>query len=118
MGKDAAPVILEGLRIFDEWADTAADADTGEPLPRAVGEIRCEMRGLPMVRFAGTYAPYLAQRVYDCYHTMDSTDRERADDALKGTGWEPVLASTPRHRVIKRGFDLHLDRNDAVEERK
>ena len=119
MGKDAAPVILEGLRIFDEWAETAAaDADTDEQLPRAVGEIRCEMRGLPMVRFAGTYAPYLAQRVYDCYHAMDSTDRKRADHALQGTGWESLIAHATRHRVIKRGFDLHLDRNDAVEERK
>ena len=28
------------------------------------------------------------------------------DDALVGTGWEPLLAYRPRHRLEKNGFKL------------
>ena len=38
--------------------------------------------------------------------TLSDVDRARVDSALAGTGWEPVLAYTPRHRLEKKGFDL------------
>lgn len=106
MGRDAAPVVLEGLEVFERWADSAPQDD--EPLPRAVGTIESELRGLPLQRFAGSYAPFLVQRVLDDYGALDSDSRKRVDEAVAGTGFEAILAHRPRHRVIKRGFDLHL----------
>ena len=106
MGRDAAPLLLAGLDVFERWADGAEHGS--EPLPRAVGQIEGSLRGLPVVRFAGSYAPFLAQRVIDDYRALDATGRERVDDAVAGTGWEPVLAHEPRHRVAKRGFELVL----------
>jgi glutathione S-transferase len=106
MGTDAAPVVLKGLEVFEHWADTApCDLDG---LPRAVGQIESTLRGLPVVRFAGSYAPYLVQRVLDDYRALDPAARKRVDEAVAGTGWEAVLAHEPRHRVAKRGFKLVL----------
>jgi hypothetical protein len=38
------------------------------------------------------------------------------DEAVAGNGWDAVLADEPRHRVIKRGFDLVLATDQAPEE--
>jgi len=114
MGRDAAPTILAGLDVFDHWA--AAAPRDGTPLPRAVGEIRSTLRGQPLVRFAGSYAPYLVQRVLGDYDALDSTDRERVDQAFLGTGWEGILAHRRRQRVVKRGFDLVLETDRSARE--
>jgi glutathione S-transferase len=106
MGRDAAPILLSGLEVFEAWADTAPR--DGEALPRAVGQIESSLRGLPVVRFAGSYAPWLVQRAQGDYRALDADARKRVDEALAGTGWEAVLAHEPRHRVEKRGFDLVL----------
>ncbi len=106
MGRDAAPILLEGLGVFERWADTAPRDD--EPLPRAVGKIDSSLRGLPVQRFAGSYAPWLVQRVLDDHGALDADARKRVDEAVAGTGWDAVLAHEPRHRVVKRGFDLVL----------
>ncbi len=106
MGRDAAPVLLEGLRVFERWADTAPR--DGEPLPRMIGSIESELRGLPLTRYAGSYAPWLTQRLLDDYRALDRDARERVDESVAGTGWEAILAHEPRHRVTKRGFDLVL----------
>jgi glutathione S-transferase len=106
MGRDAAPILLEGLAVFERWADTAPR--DGEPLPRMVGSIESNLRGLPLVRYAGSYAPWLVQRVLDDYRALGSTDRKSVDETMVGTGWEALLAHEPRHRVIKRGFELVL----------
>lgn len=111
MGRDAAPVLLEGLRVFEDWADTAPR--DGEPLPRMVGGIESELRGLPLQRYAGSYAPWLTQRVLDDYRALDGDGRKCVDDSIAGTGWEAVLAHEPRHRVTKRGFDLVLADDQA-----
>ena len=107
MGHDAAPILLKGLEVFERWADAAPHDH--EALPRSVGQIEGRLRGLPLVRFAGSYAPFLVQRVLDDYHALDTGARKSVDEAVAGTGWEAVLAHQPRHRVAKRGFQLVLD---------
>ncbi len=106
MGQDAAPILLAGLEVFERWADDAPRE--GEPLPRAVGQIEGTLRGAPFVRFAGSYAPFLAQRAIDEYAALAPPARKAVDEAVAGTGWEALLAHVPRHRVAKRGFDLVL----------
>jgi glutathione S-transferase len=107
MGRDAAPILMEGLGVFECWADDAPR--DGKPLPIAVGQIKSSLRGLPVVRYAGCYAPWLVQRVLADYGALDPAVRKRVDLSLAGTGWEAVLAHEPRHRVVKRGYELVLD---------
>jgi glutathione S-transferase len=114
MGRDAAPTICAGLGVFERWADTAPR--DGAALPRAVGQIESTLRGQPLVRFAGSYAPYLVQRVLGDYRGLDAAARARVDAAVAGTGWEVVLAHRPRHRVVKRGFDLVLEADQSSKE--
>jgi len=40
------------------------------------------------------------------YNGFRDGDRARVDDVLGGTGWEEVLAYTPRHRLRKEKFKL------------
>ena len=104
MGRDAAPIILEGLREFEKWADNRP-TDLTE-IPRAVGQLKAELRGIPLTRFVGSYAPWLVQRALDAYQGLAANDRERVDKAMAGTGWDALLAHEPRHRLTKKGFDL------------
>lgn len=104
MGQDAAPLLLEGLTVFERWADEPPP--NLEDLPRAVGRIEGTLRGMPLVRFAGSYAPWLVQRTVDAYGELDAVARRRVDEAIAGTGWEPVVAHRPRHRLVKRDFKL------------
>lgn len=106
MGRDAAPLLLEQLSVFESWADTAPR--DGAVLPRAVGRIDGQLRGSKVQRFAGSYAPFLVQRALDEYAALAGDERKRVDETIAGSGWEAVLAHEPRHRVEKRGFDLVL----------
>jgi glutathione S-transferase len=104
MGRDAAPMILDGLRAFEKWADDRP-ADLTE-MPRAVGQLKTQLRGVPLTRFVGSYALWLVQRTLDAYQKLEEADQKRVDKAVAGTGWDALLAYEPRHRLEKRGFEL------------
>ncbi len=103
MGRDAAPVICAGLEVAEAALDALpADADP----PRSPGVARAQLRGRPLERRALSYTLWMVQRVLDAYRALDPAARAAVDDALRGTGWEPLLAYTPRHRVARSGFRL------------
>ncbi len=104
MGRDAAPVILAGIRAFEAWADERP-ADSDEP-PRAVGNYETTLRGVPLKRFISSYTLWMLQRTLDAYLALAADERARVDAALADTGWEPLLVYRPRHRLAKRGFQL------------
>ena len=90
--------------MIEAWADE--HAVVGETPPRAVGVAEWPLRGATLTRGAQVYSLWMLQRILDPYRALSDTDRARVDSALAGTGWEPVLAYTPRHRLEKKGFDL------------
>ncbi len=104
MGRDAAPVILDGVHAFERWAQTRSLGL--DSIPRAVGTFESRLRGLPLERFTGAYALWMLQRTLDSLADLSKADRARVDAALAGTGWEPLLAHAPRPRLAKRGFEL------------
>lgn len=104
MGRDAAPVLLACVRAVEAWADGRPD-DAASP-PRAVGLAESELRGTPLQRVALPYTLWMLQRALDAYTALSPAERAPVDAAVAGTGWEPVLAYTPRHRLGKRGFQL------------
>jgi len=109
MGRDAAPVILDSVRCVEAWADL--HAKPGDPLPRSAGSCTTALRGTPMQRTAIAYVIKSVQRVRDDYLAVEPEARERVDQALAGTGWEPVLAYTARHRVARDGFKLIFEKS-------
>lgn len=112
MGRDAAPVILEGLRTIEAWLDAATPEERAK-LPRQVGEVRSELRGVPLVRRAIPYALWMVQRTQEIYRAFDGADRERVDAALEGSGWKALLAHPLRYRMEKRDFRLVVREADA-----
>lgn len=104
MGRDAAPVVLAGVEAIERWAD--AGRRDGEPPPRAVGRCETALRGTPLQRVVQPYTLWMLQRTLDAYRALDAGARARVDAALAGSGWEPLLAYAPRHRLVKRGFQL------------
>jgi glutathione S-transferase len=104
MGRDAAPVILDSVRAFEDWADTRP-ADLEEP-PRGVGVCKSSLRGIAIERGVMAYPLFSVQHVLDVYRGLDAADRHRVDAALADTGWPELLAYEPRHRLCKRGFKL------------
>jgi hypothetical protein len=52
----------------------------------------------------------MVQRVLDAYHGLDAPEREQVDAALGATGWAPLLALRPRHRVGKVRNELVVER--------
>ncbi len=104
MGADAAPVLLATIRAVEEWADE--NAKPGAEAPRVIGLAESRLRGTRLSRAAQCYSLWMLQRVLDPYRDLLDVERARVDSALAGTGWEPLLAYHPRHRVEKRGFQL------------
>jgi glutathione S-transferase len=104
MGRDAVPAILSAIRAVEEHADEHGGA--GVVPPRQVGPAVSDLRGPKHTRVAQTYSLWMLQRVHDCYAVLSEGDRGRVDDALVGSGWEPLLAYRPRHRVEKKDFAL------------
>lgn len=104
MGGDGAPLLVRMGEVIEGWADD--HAVVGETPPRAVGVAEWPLRGSTLRRGVQVYSLWMLQRILDPYRALDRADRECVDAALAGTGWEPVLSYTPRHRLEKRGFDL------------
>jgi glutathione S-transferase len=107
MGQDAAPLILDGLRAFEAWCDQRPE-DLQAP-PRGVGQFETSLRGTPTRRMTLAYTLWLVQRTLDAYAGLAAGDRRRVDAAIAGTGWEDLLAYTPRHRLVKSGFALAFE---------
>ena len=107
MGRDAAPILLESVARFEQWAD--ANGKPGEEPPRGVGWLDATLRGAP---FRWAVRPYLLwelQRTLDAWRMLSRAEQGRVRDALAGSGWEAVLAYEPRHRLGKRSFRLVLE---------
>ncbi len=104
MGQDAAPMLLAIVREVEAWADE--NAVIGEVPPRTVGKASADLRGTVLTRGVQCYSLWMLQRVLDPYRALSGEDRATVDNALAGSGWEPLLAYAPRHRLEKRGFDL------------
>jgi hypothetical protein len=104
MGTDAVPVLLATIRAVEAWADE--NAKPGVEAPRAIGLAESELRGTRLTRSAQCYSLWMLQRILDPYRALSSAERALIDNALAGTGWEPLLAYHPRHQIEKRGFQL------------
>jgi glutathione S-transferase len=103
-GRDAVPLLLDGCRAFEAWADTRPDG-LEEP-PRGVGVHRTRLRGVEMERYTSPYTLWMVQRPLDAYRALSPAERARVDAALAGSGLEQLLAYAPRHRLAKRRFKL------------
>jgi len=104
---DGVPMLVAALSAIEQWADENA---SDQPPPRAIGLARSEYRGVPLSYGARPYTLWMLQRSLDAYHALAEGDRARVDSAIAGTGFEPILALEPRHRLVKRGNDLHWER--------
>jgi glutathione S-transferase len=105
IGRDAMPLMLDGVRAFETWADGAVP---DEP-PRAVGGHETRLRGVTVPRATSSYTLWMVQRPLDAYRAFTAEQRAAVDRALAGTGCEDLLAYTPRHRVGKRHFKIVLE---------
>jgi glutathione S-transferase len=103
---DTVPLVLDTVRAFEQWVDTTPLLD-GE-LPRGVGMHTTVLRGIEVERLTLSYTLWMVQRVLDAYHALTTAERKAVDAALAGTGWEPLLAYAPRHRVERRPYKLFL----------
>jgi len=104
--RDTVPLVLDTVRAFEAWADATPTVE-GE-LPRAVGMHRGHLRGVAVDRLTLSYTLWMVQRVLDAYRALDAAGQNAVAAALAGTGWEPLLDFTPRHRVERRPFKLFL----------
>jgi glutathione S-transferase len=106
IGRDAAPILLDTLRSFENWADTRPPGQ--EEPPRGVGGHETRLRGVRFQRYTSSYTLWMAQRLLDAYRGLAPEGRAAVNAAFAGTGCEPLLAYAPRHRLAKRDFRLVL----------
>ena len=104
IGRDAVPVVLDGVASFEDWADERP-SNEDEP-PRGVGLVRSALRGVEFERGVQSYSLYMLQRPLDAYRGLSQAERARVDDAVDGTGCEELLQYEPRHRLGKRHYKL------------
>ena len=101
---DGVPGLLDSLRAIEAWANE--NARPGETPGRVLGLHETRYRGVPIRVGTRPYTLWMIQRSLDAYHALAPDERARVDGALAGTGWEPVLALEPRHRLGKRDNEL------------
>ncbi|MBI3782450.1 MAG: glutathione S-transferase [Deltaproteobacteria bacterium] len=104
IGRDAAPLILDNVHAFEEWAATRP-SDMTEP-PRAVGAHSTSLRGTPLQRYTSPYTSWMLQRPLDAYGALPAGGRAAVDAALAGSGLERWLAWKPNPRMGKKHFKL------------
>ena len=104
MGRDGAPLLLASAEAIEAWADE--HAVVGQTPPRLVGEVDFPLRGAGLSRKLQIYTLWMIQRLLDPYQALPASDRARVDEALADTGWAPLFAYRPRHRLEKQGYDL------------
>lgn len=101
---DGVPQLLDGVAAVERWADENAEGT--ESPGRVVGPFETRYRGASLRVGARPYSLWMLQRPLDAYRALDADGRAAVDAALAGTGWEPLLAYTPRHRLGKRDNEL------------
>jgi len=104
VGRDAIPLLLDNVRAFEEWADSRPAGMV--ELPRGVGGHSTHLRGVEVQRMTSPYTLWMVQRPLDAYAALPASDRAKVDAALAGTGCEPLLAYSPRHRLGKDHFKV------------
>jgi glutathione S-transferase len=102
---DGVPMILDALEQIDAWAD----ANPGAAPPRAIGLYETPFRDSQLSLMCRPYTLWMLQRPLAAYTALNDGERAQVDSALEGTGWEPLLAYRPRHRICKRGNELALE---------
>jgi glutathione S-transferase len=107
---DGVGMLEAALVAIEDWADEHA-AD-GTP-PRAIGTAESQYRGASLRCGARPYTLWMLQRTLDAYRALSLGERAQVDAVISGTGWEPILALAPRHRLTKRGNDLAWDLDGA-----
>jgi glutathione S-transferase len=101
---DGVSVLVDSVNQIDEWADE--NAKPGETPGRVLGLSETHYRGGPLRTGLRPYTLWMAQRTLDAYAALTSGERARVDTALAQSGWEPLLALSPRHRLEKRKNEL------------
>jgi len=99
---DGVPMLLDAARAIDSWID----AHPGEAPPRGIGMLETRYRDVALGCFCRPYTLWMLQRVLDAYTGLDAAGRSRVDTALADSGWAPLLAHRPRHRLGKRDNEL------------
>lgn len=101
---DGVPVLVDAAREIDSWA--SANAKLGETPGRVVGLHDTTLRGASFKTGTRPYTLWMLQRALDAYRSLAATDRAKVGAALAGTGWEPLLALEPKHRLAKERNEL------------
>ena len=104
IGADAIPLLLDTATAVDAWAEE--HAVPGATPPRILGMHTTTLRGLTFKRYTSPYTVWMMQRPLDAYRALEPADRQRVDEALRGTGCEALFERPPRHRLGKSGIEL------------
>jgi len=104
MGRDGGRIFLDSVRAVEAWADQRGPDDVAPP--GGLPPINTTLRGAEISRVPMGYVLYTLQQLHATVSVLSSEERAAVDKALAGTGWEEVLAHTPRHPVEKDGFKL------------
>jgi glutathione S-transferase len=103
---DGVPMLLDATAEILAWIDD----NPGAAPPRAVGLYETAYRSTRLQLMCRPYSLWMVQRVLDAYHGLDAAEREQVDAALGATGWAPLLALRPRHRIGKQRNELVVER--------
>lgn len=101
---DGVPMVLASVEETSRWA--AENAKAGETPPPVVGFLSAPYRDVELQYAARPYTLWMVQRALDAYGALTADERSRVDGAIRGTGWEPLLAHQPSYRLRKQEYKL------------
>ena len=102
---DGVPLLLRAVEEIEAWIDD----NPGEAPPRGIGLFGAPFRDTELTMMCRPYTLWMVQRSLDAFADLDEAERASVNGALAGTGFEPLLALEPRHRLGKRDNELIIE---------
>ena len=102
--REQLPALLATAIHYREWA---AKAETGQRVPRGLGELTIDIEGCRTKAVARSFPLWRLQGALDVYHAMDEATRTRADALLDQIGG-PDLKSLDYPRLKRENCQLVL----------
>jgi glutathione S-transferase len=103
--REQLPALLATSDLFADWA---AEASSGDAVPRAVGQIEISIEGFTGPAAARTFALWRLQAVLDAYAEMDPEAKVRADALLTSVGGSALATFQLPARMARKGCRLVL----------
>jgi len=104
------PFVADLVSKIDAWCEANPGATR---VPRSLGDHPFTIGGARGTRRLITFTQWMVQRPLDAYAALDERERAAVDGWLERVGGRSAMQLAVRHRFVRRGFEMGLERPES-----